>query len=228
MVDYTVQSGDTLCGIAKQFGTSVDEIKKLNNLSNNTLVVGQTLKIKEDSSPKTYTVQKGDNLYGISNQFGVSVLDILKWNDLSNTNLQIGQVLKLVPDVTISDNEMITVPIYEEYVVKTGDSLYSIAKKYGITADQLKQYNNLSNNLLSVGQVLKIKVGEEMIGVEECYGEGYEDLSKEYITYTVQKGDNLYSIAENYHVSVDQIKNLNNLTSNALQIGQILKIKEVH
>ena len=229
MINYTVQRGDTLYGIAKQFGTTVNDIKRLNNLTSNTISVGQVLRINKDTSdPTTYTVQKGDSLYSISQRFGLSVLDLMSYNNLTSTTLQIGQVLKLTPSDSDDGNfDIETKPIYENYTVKRGDSLYSIARKYDTTVDQIKKDNNLTSNNLSIGQVLKIKVGEETIGIEECYGTDYGDLSKNYINYTVKRGDSLYSIARTYNTTVDEIKRLNNLTSNNLSIGQVLKIKEV-
>lgn len=224
MKTYTVQPGDTLYGIAKQFGTSVDDIKKLNNLSSNTISIGQVLKIQEDTSPLTYTVQKGDTLYSISKKFDIPVLDIMQINNITSTVLQIGQVLKLF---TQEEDGIIVMPVYENYKVEKGDSLYSIARKFNTTVDEIKKDNNLTSNLLSIGQVLKIKVGEEIFGVEECFGEGYSDLEKTYINYTVKKGDTLYSIARNYNTTVDSIMQLNNLKTSSLSIGQVLKIKEV-
>ncbi len=152
---------------------------------------------------------------------------MLKINNLNiNSILKVGQVLKLSSS---SDDEMeiVIVPIYEDYTVKKGDSLYSIATKYGVSVNEIKSANNLSSNLLNIGQVLKIKVGEETLGILECFGEGYDDIGKNYVTYTVKKGDNLYSIAKKYNTSVDNIIRLNNLTSTSLSIGQVLKIKEV-
>ena len=127
MKKYTVQKGDTLYGIAKQFGTTVSEIKRLNNLISNTLSVGQVLKINEDNSnPTTYTVQKGDSLYSISNKFGLSVLNLMSYNNLTSTTLQIGQVLKLTPSYEElgSVGDITIVPIYENYIVKKGDTLF--------------------------------------------------------------------------------------------------------
>lgn len=229
MINYTVQRGDTLYGISKQFGTTVNDIKRLNNLTSNTISVGQVLRINKDTSdPTTYTIQKGDSLYSIGQRFGLSVLDLMSYNNLTSTTLQIGQVLKLTPSDSDDGNfDIETKPIYENYTVKRGDSLYSIARKYDTTVDQIKKDNNLTSNNLSIGQVLKIKVGEETIGIEECYGTDYGDLSKNYINYTVKRGDSLYSIARTYNTTVDEIKRLNNLTSNNLSIGQVLKIKEV-
>lgn len=93
------------------------------------------------------------------------------------------------------------------YVVKKGDSLWSIAKKYNMTVDELKSINNLNSNLLSIGQRLKIK--------------GSNDNQNIYI---VQKGDTLYKIANMYETTVDNLKTLNNLKSNILSIGQKLII----
>ena len=92
-----------------------------------------------------------------------------------------------------------------EYIVKKGDSLWSISNKYGITVNDLKQYNNLKTNLISVGQVLKIP-----------------KISNDY--YIVKKGDSLYSISKKFNTSVNDIKSLNNLTSNLLSINQKLLI----
>ena len=114
------------------------------------------------------------------------------------------------------------------YTIQKGDSLYSIAKKFGMSVDELKSLNNLTNNNLAIGQQLMIKsiTGDEPINPEEeCIGTGY--VEPQYVIYTVQKGDSLYTIARKYNISVDNIKALNNLTSNNLSIGQQLKIKEV-
>ncbi len=117
---------------------------------------------------------------------------------------------------------------YLIYVVKPGDSLYSIAKKYNMTVAKLIEINDLKSNVISIGQQLKVIVGKDNaipLG-SSCYGEGY--VEPRYITYTVKRGDNLYNIALNYKVTVESIKSLNNLTSNDLSIGQVLKIKEVN
>ena len=93
------------------------------------------------------------------------------------------------------------------YIVKSGDTLYQIAKNNNTTVDAIKKLNNLSSNTLTIGQTLLIPLPKE-----------------EYIIYTVIKGDSLYQIARKNNTTVDEIKKLNNLTTNTLTIGQELKI----
>ena len=98
------------------------------------------------------------------------------------------------------------------YIIKKGDSLYQIAKKYNTTVEEIKKTNNLSSNNLSIGKELIIpKVTNSEITIPEN-------------TYTVKKGDTLYKIAKEYNTSINEIKSINNLTSNLLNIGQILKL----
>ena len=99
------------------------------------------------------------------------------------------------------------------YIVKSGDSLWSIASKYNTTVSNLKSLNNLSSNILQIGQLLKLPTSNS---------ENNNDDNQN--TYTVKSGDSLYSISRMYGISVDDIKNANNLTSNILTIGQVLTI----
>ena len=212
---YTVQSGDTLYKIANQYGVSVNDIIEFNQLPTTVLSINQQILIPTgESTPSVpdgtvrYTVQVGDSLWKIANQYGITVDELISANNLSSTTLQIGDVLIIpgrteepeTPEVTPPSSNVI------EYVVQSGDSLYSIAKKYGITARELQEYNNLPSTLLSIGQVLQIPTTES------------------YITYYVKSGDNLYSIARTYNTTVDEIRRLNGLTSNNLSIGQVLII----
>ena len=89
---YKVVKGDTLYSIAKKFNTTVDEIKKLNNLGSSSLSINQLLKIPT-SNLTTYKVLKGDTLYGIAKKFNTTVDNIKAKNKLTNNNLSVGQVL---------------------------------------------------------------------------------------------------------------------------------------
>jgi len=220
---YTVKRGDTLYGISNQFGVSVDDIYKLNNLTTTNLRIGQVLKIPNVSgtNPSTtfiYTVKKGDSLYNIARRYETTVNEIISLNNLKSINLSIGQQL-VVPE---TGESVTSLPEYTNYVVKRGDNLYSIARNFNTTADQIIKDNNLSSQVLSIGQNLKIRTTKTGV-VEECYGEDFV-VPDNSVTYTVKKGDSLYQIAKKFNTSVDNIKRKNNLTSNNLSIGQILKI----
>ena len=223
MQTYTVKKGDTLYGISNQFGVSVVDLKNLNNLKDNNLKIGQILKISQSSgtnpdSTVNYIVKKGDSLYSIARVYKTTVQEIQKLNNLKSNALSIGQELK-IPENYVNDASA-NLPTYINYTVKKGDSLYSIAKRYGITTDTIIKDNALKNNLLSIGQNLKIRTKEESI-VEECFGNETSDKNIEYI---VKKGDSLYSIAKKYNTDVSTIMKNNNLKSSNLSIGQILKI----
>lgn len=210
---YTVQKGDSLWLIAEKFNTTVDELKRLNNLTSNTLQIGQVLNLPSTvvtpDSNATYTVQSGDSLWLIANRFNTTVDELKRLNNLTSDTLQIGQVLRLpgssTPIVPPTDNTT-------SYIVQAGDSLWSIANKFGISVDELKRVNNLTSNVLQIGQVLQIPSTEN----------GGEDTGQ--IVYTVKSGDSLWSIANQYGVSVNDLINSNNLTSNVLSIGQQLII----
>ena len=192
--------------IASKNNTTVDNIKKLNNLSSNNLQIGQILKIRPTSeedavdNKTTYIVKKGDSLWSIASKNNTTVDNIKKLNNLSSNNLQIGQKLIISDANDNLPSNKIT------YIVKKGDSLWIIANKYDTTVDKIKSENNLTSNSLSIGQKLVIP------------------STSNYVTYTVKKGDSLWIIAKNYNTTVDKIKKLNNLSSNSLSIGQKLII----
>lgn len=205
---YVVKKGDSLYSIAAKYGVSVDSLKNSNNLTGNLLQIGQTLIIpeKESITPgdyEIYTVKKNDNLWDIANYYGVSVNDLINLNNLGTTMLQIGQQLLIPKKETTLDNI---------YIVKKGDSLWSIANQYGISVNELKSANNLSSNILTTGQELIIPKKEN------------DSVSDDKITYIVQSGDSLWSIAKKYNISVNELKSANNLSNNLLQIGQKLII----
>ena len=205
---YVVQKGDTLYSIANKLGTTVSELKKENNLTSNTLQIGEVLRIptKEiyEEEENVYIVQKGDTLYSIAMANNTTVDELKKANNLTSNILSTGQLLK-IPSALLPEST---------YIVKKGDSLYSIANKYNTTVDELKRINNLTSNTLSIGQVLKLP-SDKASNVEK---------EENTISYTVQKGDSLYSIARKYSTTIDKIKDLNNLTTNLLSIGQVLLI----
>ena len=199
---YTVKSGDSLWSIAKKYNVSVSDLKEANGLTSSMLTIGDVLKIPviENEEPKqnVYVVKSGDSLYKIAQNYDTTVSEIIQLNNLTSTALSVGQILE-IPVTTSSSNT---------YIVKKGDSLYKIAQNYNTTVSELMTLNNLSNDLLSIGQVLKLPRTTTNTGN----------------TYTVKRGDNLYKIARENNTTVSELMNLNNLGTTFLSIGQVLKL----
>ena len=151
-------------------------------------------------SKKTYIVKKGDTLYSIAQKYGITVDELKKQNQLTTNQLTIGQVL-VIPNISSVN-----------YVVKKGDTLYKIASQNNTTVGILKSLNHLTSDTLTIGQQLQLP-SSEIINIPTTLK-----------NYTVSKGDTLYSIAKEFNTTVDKIKAQNNLTSNNLAVGQVLKI----
>lgn len=209
---YVVKKGDTLWSIARAYGLTVEKLKSLNNLTSNNLTIGDSLIVKDSSensdnsssvdNNKYYIVKKGDSLYSIAKRNNMTVDELKSLNNLTSNILSIGQKLIISSGSNVPNNV---------YVVKKGDTLWSIANNFNVSVNDLKNANNKSNNSLSIG--------EQLIIPGKSTGENVST-----IIYTVKSGDNLYSIARRYNVTVNEIKSLNNLSSNLLSIGQKLSI----
>ena len=177
------------------------------------MYVGQELIIKETPSSDldnfiTYTVKRGDSLWKIANDYNVSVSDLISFNNLSNPTLTIGQTL-LIPKIdsstpTLPDNTTTT------YTVVKGDSLFSIAKEFNTSVKALKELNNLTSNLLTIGQQILVPTNDKR-------------EIKEFV-YTVQSGDNLYKIALENNITIEEVVSRNNLETTLLSVGQQLII----
>ena len=249
---YTVKAGDTLYAIASRYGLSVASLKALNNLSSNLIHVGQTLKVSGTTSTNqsnqtssqtsnnngatnsgnqsgSYTVKAGDSLWGISHKYGMSIDGLKSLNNLSSNFIYPGQVLK----VGQSSNQSNTVskPSASQstnsgsYTVKAGDSLWGISHKYGMSIDSLKSLNNLSSNFIYPGQVLKVgQSGSQSNTTSKPSTSQSTNSSNQSGSYTVKAGDSLWGISHKYGMSIDGLKSLNNLSSNFIYPGQVLKV----
>lgn len=223
--EYIVKKGDTLYSISRKYGISVDELKKINNLIDNTLTIGQVLKLKQvgQIDNPIYIVQKGDSLWSIAKNNNTTVEDIIELNKLKTNTLLVGQELYIptgninstIPDDTSNENnngeDDIITDGFSIYTVEKGDSLWKISRKFDIDVPDLIDINNLKDLTLQIGQKLLVPGNTEIANTNSNY-------------YIVQKGDTLWSIARDNDMTVNEIKELNNLTSNLLSVGQQLKI----
>ena len=220
---YTVVNGDSLSVIAKKLSTSVNAIKTANNLTTDTIYVGQSLKIpgktassqapqanqpvQNGATSSTYTVVNGDSLSVIAKKLHTSVLAIKEANGLSSDLIHIGQTLKIPGSTTEVKNQTennIVIP--ESYTVASGDSLFSIAKRFGLSVALLKEMNNLSSDTIQTGQTLQLK----KLPTNQMY--------------TVQSGDTLSGIAKKYGTTTAEIRSMNKLTNDLIVVGQRLTI----
>ena len=153
-------------------------------------------------SPETTThiVQAGDTLWLLAQRFNTTVAAIRALNNLTSDALRIGQVLQ-IPG---------TAPVVITHTVQAGDTLWLLAQRYGTTVAAIRALNNLTSDALMIGQVLQIP--------------GTVPAPPPAFTHTVRAGDTLWLLAQRYGTTVAAIRGLNNLTSDALTIGQVLQI----
>lgn len=153
--EYVVRAGDTLWLLAQRYNTTVDAIKSLNGLTGNDLRIGQVLKIPTKGTPDgsyfEYVVRSGDTLWLLAQRYNTTVDAIQNLNGLSGSALSVGQILR------IPSSGAAPAPNFE-YTVRPGDTLWDLAQRYGTTVSAIKSLNNLSSDILNIGQVLLIPV----------------------------------------------------------------------
>ncbi|WP_316805644.1 LysM peptidoglycan-binding domain-containing protein [Pedobacter nototheniae] len=276
ITEHTVVAKDNLNMLAEKYGTTINELKALNNLQSSNLRIGQVLKIPvkntgnapvtESNRPvatpvaekSTTQAQPADNpamieyevrpkefLGRIADKFGTTVEEIKKANNLSGNNLRIGQKLKIPATKNIDQSQVINTPAEENkpreasgtYTVKQGETIFSIAQQYGITAYQIRTLNNLPDNTLATGQVLKLssnvvvdvqppkeKAAEVKEKAVEKVKETVSASKEESFIHTVVQGETIFSIAKKYNLTAYQIRTANKLNDNSLGLGQKLVI----
>ena len=167
---HIVKSGESLGSIANKYRISVNQLKTWNKLKGTTIYPGQKLIVYSSGAPmaqagnskpversteqKTHTVKSGENLSIIAKKYKCTVTNLKEWNNLKSTKLSIGQKLKVYPpaNTSSSDNGSIT------HTVKSGDNLWDISKKYGVSVEQIKKLNGLTDkSVLKIGQKIKIR-----------------------------------------------------------------------
>lgn len=202
---YIVKKNDNLYDIAKEYNTTVGILKALNNLSSNILQVGQILKLPTSLVEETipgdyliYTIKKGDNLYDIAKNYNITLDELINFNQQGSTLLHIGEQL-LIPINNQTNNNI-------QYIIKPGDTLYNIAKRYNTNVDEIKRINNLNTNMLKIGETILIPG------------------TSNYQTYVIRTNDTLEGIALKYNTTIEDIMKANNLLTDDVTVGQIILI----
>jgi membrane-bound lytic murein transglycosylase D len=214
---YVVKEGDNLGLIAEAYNVTVAEIKEWNNLEDDKILAGQKLKLYSDKpiekkintkNKTTYIVEEGDYLSSIANAYGVTVNDLKEWNELESDVIFVGQKLIVAePQKKTKDTKKT-----KTHVVKGGETLNSIAVKYDVTIAEIKKWNGLKSDVIQTGQTLI---------VSESKSKKNETTVKEK-THKVKKGDTLRSIADEYDITIRDLKKWNELDSDVIKIGQVL------
>jgi membrane-bound lytic murein transglycosylase D len=249
---HTVRKGETLGGISNKYGVSLANLKKWNGLKSNNIALGKKLKIVSTESVaivqkpkaipavpkdtlsqpkittsdslKQYVVVKGDNLNSISKKFDISTEELKDWNNMDNDNILVGSKLTVSsPKSTPTDSLN-----FNEYVVGHGDNLNTIAKKFNVSVEEIKKWNDLDSEALKYGTTLKIvKTAESETAVAQIKTQK-PDKKQNYKTesiYVVKKGDSLYSISQKIPgVTVADLKKWNGISGKNIQPGMKLKI----
>lgn len=213
MMEYKVISGDTLWRISQKFNLSVDEIKSINGLTSDTLLINEILKIPNKGFIP-YKVQPGDTLYKISQIYQVSVDQIKSLNNLTSDSIFIGQELILkVNNVTAPTTTSDT------YKVQAGDTLWRISQKVNLSVEQLKAINNLQSDNIYVGQELRITPSSTGTTTPST------QPTITYKDYQIKSGDNLWKISIEWGIPKSELMLVNGLSeSSVLKIGQIIRI----
>ncbi|MDF4005714.1 LysM peptidoglycan-binding domain-containing protein [Limosilactobacillus fermentum] len=251
---YTVQSGDTLSGIAVEYNTTTATLTSLNNLSNpNLIYVGQRLLVKSASASAassatstatstasatstssttnatTYTVKSGDTLSSIASSHNMTTAALTSLNSLANPNLiYVGQVLKLANTTTASTSSTSSAASTSSsamtYTVKSGDTLSSIASSYNTTTSTLTSLNNLSNPNLIYVGQV-LKVAGSSTSVSTSTSSSSTSQATTSGTYTVKAGDTLSLIASSYNTTTAALASANSISNaNLIYVGQVLKV----
>ncbi|HZY79421.1 MAG TPA: LysM peptidoglycan-binding domain-containing protein [Cyclobacteriaceae bacterium] len=169
-----------------------------------------------------HLVGEKETLFGLSKRYGVTVARILEFNPTADGGIEAGQLLK-VPYVPKGRTQTAEGTVHK---VQPKETLFSISRMYGVSVDDLKAWNNLRDNALSVGQDVLIKKGGAGTITTAATSTTAGKPEQKKMTHMVAQGETLFSISKMYGVTVDQIKTWNSLSSNELKLSQVLYVQQ--
>lgn len=224
-VTYRVRSGDTLSTIARRWHITMKSIVTANRLRSDRLRIGQKLILtvpnverapiqqasRSTGSHKIHAVRSGDTLSTIARRYGVSVDALRTTNRIKGNVIRPGQRLR-IPGTAGDD-----APSNAVYVVRSGDALSTIAKRFGTTVVKIKRANRLTSNRLQVGQRLEIPAADPVRRADAPVAPKSE-------IYVVRSGDTLSEIADRFGIGLSKLRAANGLRGNNIRVGQRLVI----
>ncbi|TCD08410.1 LysM peptidoglycan-binding domain-containing protein [Pedobacter frigidisoli] len=274
IIEHTIKAKENLNMLAEKYGTTINEIKRINKLSGNNLSIGQVLKIPVKGSVQSQTpepitqiakanptpaVQETSSEYNqtmiehtvapkeflgkIAEKYGTTVEEVKRANNLSGNNLRIGQKLKIPATKNIEESKVVSVaeekPVQENksadavgtHTVLRNETIFTIAKQYGVTAYQLRKLNDLPDNALTIGQLIKVPGGiiTDVQVPKEKQAEQVKQVpistsKEESFIHTVATGESIFTIAKKYNLTAYQIRTANKLDDNSIKVDQKLII----
>ena len=223
---YTVKRGDSLSSIAERFGVTVAQLREWNGIEADNINAGVRIAVDASASRRvskpevktsTYTVKKGDGLGAIAERHGMTLQEIRELNGLKDNNIQVGQKLKVTGKASEERSEKPEAKS-STYTVKKGDSLGAIAERFGVTVDQLRDWNGIKGNNIQAGQ--KLTIG----GKSKSSSKAGSSKSAKAKTHKVRSGESLGVIAEKYGTTAAAIRRANGIKGDNIRVGQTLKI----
>lgn len=213
---HTVKKGDNIGEISQKYGVSIAEIKKWNRLKNNNVMLGAKLKIQTSERVATTVVKKTPKPAAKTKETTETAIAAVEKQEAKTK------------EVATDDADNKEDDKSEFYVVQKGDNLNSIARKYGVTVAEIKEWNNLEDTNVLSGSKLKLIPNENAPVIETKAEKAQQQIasSAKVHQYLVQKGDSLFSIAKKYPgVTVENIKKWNDIRNENIKPGMKLKIQ---
>lgn len=262
---YKISQGDTLWSLARKNNVSVKQLKEWNNLTNDTIIANASLIVANPNSNVTnsndekrqaeiatnptttnspsqqntaYTINSGDTLYSIARRHNVTVNDLRQWNNLTDDTIYANRKLavanqsnnptpaKPVTDITKPNNST-NVPTY---TVNRGDTLWAIARRNNVTVAQLQEWNNISGNNIFANQKIVVSrannANTSNTDKPNSAGNPTTPAENSAKTHTVNRGEYLYSIARQYDVTVNQLREWNKLQGDNVRPNEQLIVSK--
>lgn len=234
---HVVKAGESPWSISNKYGITMEQLYQWNNIKNKTIHPNQKLTVKKSQAsaqpatkpstkpnvPASYTVKAGDSVWGIAEKYGLSVAKFVQWNNIKNNTIHPGQTMHLKDPKAAPAKQTPAAGGTKDttHVVKAGESPWSVSNQYGVTMDQLYQWNNIKNKTIHPNQTLIVK--KATAGAKPVTKPTPPTSSSK---HKVSYGESLWYIASTYGTSVDALRQLNGIKGDLIHPGQELVVKK--